>query len=110
MISCGVTHEGTDLWLARKCLQLADEIAPSALISKLLEENSGKIELMQQAIISQEEKEEEIERVQQVQALLEGAERDMQSREYPSALRKLDQALRQDPENLRARALKSKAQ
>lgn len=110
LISCGVTHEGRDLWLARNCLRLADEIAPSPLITKLLEENSGKIELRQQAISSREEKEEEIERVHQVQALLEGAERDVQRGEYPSALRKLDQALRQDPENRRVRELQSEAQ
>lgn len=110
LISCGVTHEGKHLWLARVCLQLADEIAPSPLITRLLQENSGKIELRQQAISSQEEQEEELERAQQVQALLEEAERDMQRGEYPSALRKLDQALVQDPENRRALELKSKAQ
>ena len=40
---------------------------------------------------------------------MEGAERDMQRGEYPSALRKLDEALRQDPENRRVRELLSKA-
>ena len=110
LISCGVTHGGKYLWLARRCLRLADEIAPSPYITKLLEENSGKIELMHQAISSREEKKEELERVQQVQALLEGAEQDMQRGEYSNALRKLNRALGQDPENRRVRKLLSKAQ
>lgn len=110
LVSCGVTHEGRYLWLARKCLQLADKIAPSPRITKLLEDIFGKIELRQQATSNREEKQEELERSRQVQGLLQEAERNMQRGEYRSALRKLDEALRQDPENPKVRELLSKAQ
>lgn len=110
LVSCGISHEGRYLWLARKCLQLADKTAPSPHITKLLEEIFAKIELRQQVSSSKEDKEEELERVRQVQVLLENAERDMQRGEYPSALSKLDEALRQDPENSKVRELLSKAQ
>jgi len=116
LLSCAATEREVDITLARKCLQQANAIAPSEETSRQLAEINTRLEQRKQTTMvriqaNQRRKQASVARVQekkqmrQVEMLLLEAEQDMQQGSLGSALMKLEEALMQDPENPRIRAL-----
>ncbi len=110
LVACGRAESGRDLWLARKCLQLAQRIAPSKEAKQLQRQVSARIRAVKKALRGRKERQEQEQRARRIEVLLAEAEADMQRGALSSALLKLDEAVRQDPENPQVRQLLSKVQ
>lgn|GEM_PF-1048107 len=110
LIVCGLDEEARDLWLARKCLKLAQRIAPSDETAAHLQRVSKKINQVKQALREKKERAEQQQRTRKVETLLAEAEHDMERGALSSALLKLDEAIRQEPENLQVRELLDEVQ
>jgi len=110
LIVCGLEEETRDLWLSRKCLKLAQRIAPSGETEAHLQRVSKKINKVKQALREKKERAEQRQRTRRVETLLAEAEHDMERGALSSALLKLDEAIRQEPENLRVRELLDEVQ
>ncbi len=110
LITCGLEEEKRDLWLARKCLRLAQRIAPSEQTRAQLDRVSKKINQVKQTLREKKERAEQQQQARRVENLLTEAQRDMERGALSSALLKLDEAIRQEPENLRVRELLDEVQ
>ena len=110
LLACGRAEASRDLWLARRCLQLAQRIAPSDEAAELLRQVGMKIDAARKALRERREREEQEQRARRIETLLSEAEFDMQRGALSSALLKLDEAIRQDPENPRVRQLLDQVQ
>ena len=116
LLLCAVQEREVDISLARKCLQQADAIAPSEETSRRLTEINTRLEQRKQTTMMRRQDRERLEQasvarvqkkkqIRQVEMLLLEAEQDMQQGSLASALMKLEEALKQDPENPRIRTL-----
>jgi len=116
LLFCAEVEREIDISLARKCLEQANAIAPSEETSRQLAEINTRFEQRKQTTMARRQDRERLEQasvarvqkkkqVHQVEMLLLEAEQDMQQGSLASALMKLEEALKQDPENPRIRML-----
>jgi len=121
LIVCGTLHGETHPQLAKLCLQQAVEIQPSAETEKLLNDVDKRIKNQKLASFSRSKKqtarimernEEQTARnkVQEVEHLLAEAEKAIQRGAYADAMSKLDKAIEKDPDNPKARQIRSDTQ
>ncbi len=110
LFGCGLYHRKSDLWLASRCLKLADEIAPSARGKKLLQDIASEVEQSKQASIERKQERAERRRERKLKGLLQDAENDMARGAYSEALVKLDEAQRRAPEHPQVKELLAKVQ
>jgi len=121
LLSCAMAEREIDVSLARRCLQQANAIAPSEEISRQLAEIDNRFEQRKQAITARKKDRERLDQatvmrvqkqkqVRQIEMLLLQAEQDIQQGSLASALMKLEEALKQDPENPRIHMLIAQVQ
>jgi tetratricopeptide (TPR) repeat protein len=110
LVACGIYHGKTHLNVAQLCLVLANEIAPSEETKELLYDVAQSIEKQKYASTSRKAVQETRKRKREVKNLLAAAKKANRQGAHRDALVKLEEALRQDPENAEARRLRSNAQ
>ena len=121
LMACGMHSEPPELRQARRCLLIADRIAPTAEIRDKLQVISRKIEALEQASVARREereqatqarKDEQVEkrRSERVRKLISEAERESKQGALTNAMPLLEEALKQDPENVEVRQLINEVQ
>ncbi len=116
LVQCSRDFWDNDPRLARRCLQIANRIAPSQEIQASLREISQKLEEIEQAYLarreekaqaSQARKHEQVEKrkSERVRKLIEEAERERRQGALTNVMPLLEEALRQDPENREVRTM-----
>jgi tetratricopeptide (TPR) repeat protein len=110
LTACGLVEQEQDLWLARRCLELANRIVPEPETARQLEEVVEQIDRQKRSVVVRQRKREQAARERQLQRLLEEAERDLKLGSVTSAMLKLDQARQQAPDEPRLEELRVEAQ
>lgn len=110
LVDCGIAFEIENVWMARRCLSMAYRISQTAEIQQRLTAVTNRIEAIEQAARAKLELKEERERVDRVEQLLSEALRARQQGALVDAMEKIDEALKQDPENPRVREQLSELQ
>lgn len=110
LVDCGIASEEENVWLARRCLSMAYRISQTPEIQQRLAAASSKIEAIEQHARIKLENKEERARADRVERLLSEAMQERQQGELVSAMMKIDEALKQDPESPRVREQLSEIQ
>jgi tetratricopeptide (TPR) repeat protein len=110
LINCAIKLEKENLWLARRCLNMAYRISPAPETQQRLAAVSSKIEAIEQAASAKLEQKEERARADRVERLLSEAIEERQQGKLVNAMVKIDEALKQDPESSRVREQLSELQ
>lgn len=103
LVNCGIEMEALNIWLARRCLNLAYRISQTPESKQRLAAVTNKIEAIELAAKAEQERQEELKRADRVAQLLTEANQARQQGALINAMVKIDEALKQDPESPRVR-------
>ena len=103
LVNCGIELEALNIWLAKRCLNMAYRIAQTPESKQRLAAITNKIEAVELAARVEQERQVERKRADRVAQLLTEAGQARQQGALINAKVKIDEALMQDPESPRVR-------